>query len=261
MTRKTRKGLFWLSILIFVLIAPPIILYSTGWRITSDFKIARIGGLFIAVPESGTDVYLDGELKARTRFLQSGIFIQNLTPGNYSVLVAKEGFWPWIKQLSVEESSVVEARALMVPQEVKGETISKKSSEYKTIMALFDHSQNAVRAKATTTFDRRERARIWYDDSQKIWVEWLRLDPLPYYLREKKEVIFEARSQIKGISFFPGRDDIILVAIENGVFALEIDGRGTRNFQPIYKGLDPTFVRSGDTIYILDQNTLSKIEF
>lgn len=322
------------------MVAPPIILYTTGWRITEDLKIKRIGGLFVAVPESGTNVYLNGKLEKKTNFFQSGVFIQNLTPGIHSVLVAKSGFWPWIKSMPVIEQSVVEARALMVPQNIDGETLikgnyevvfssskhpllllqEKKKSQHvlsfylpasdaflkadsaktrrllsnpkplrtvnwneegglllfdnQTVLVSFDLSRGRVRAKATTSVpegslpalphriavDGRERIRIWYDDSEEIWVEWLEDAPLPYYLKEQKEMIFHTRSEIKNISFYPGRDDVILLAIENGVFALEIDGRGTRNFQPVYKGKDPTFARLDDTIYILDQGVLSKIE-
>ncbi|MCH7883160.1 hypothetical protein IIA95_01965 [Patescibacteria group bacterium] len=340
MTRKSRKRLFWLSTALFLLVSPPIILYTTGWRITEDFKIKRTGGLFVAVPESGTDVYLNGKLEKKTNFFQSGVFIQNLTPGIHSVLVAKSGFWPWIKSMPVIEQSVVEARALMVPQNIDGETVlkgsyevvlgsskhpllllqEKKKSQYvisfylptsdaflkassektrrllsnpkplrtvswnkegglllfdnQTILVSFDLSRGRVHAKATTSvpeellptlphriaFDERARARAWHGDSREIWVEWLRDGPLPYYFKVKKEMIFHTRSEIKNISFYPGRDDVILLAIENGVFALEIDGRGTRNFQPIYKGKDPTFARLDDAIYILDQGVLSKIE-
>lgn len=262
MTRKTRRHLFWFSVLTFIIIAPPIILYSTGWRLTEDLKIKRIGGLFVAVPESGTDVYLDGELERRTKFFQSGVFIQNLTPGDYAALLAKEGFWPWIKQLPVVESSVVEARALMLPQVITGKIVPEDSSEYETVAAFFETIETATSSDGMhgITLDRRKRARIWFDDSQKIWAEWLSDSPLPYYLTEQKEIIFVARSSIKHISFFPKRDDIVLLAIENGVFALEIDGRGTRNFQPVYKGVDPTFIRIENNIYILDQDVISKIE-
>ncbi|MEK9209573.1 MAG: hypothetical protein AAB926_01955, partial [Patescibacteria group bacterium] len=77
-------------------------------------------------------------------FLQNNLFIQNLTPRSYSVLVAKEGFWPWFKKVEVEPKMVAEARAFMVPQDPKWDIIAngrkfvsiKISPDQKTIAVL-----------------------------------------------------------------------------------------------------------------------------
>jgi hypothetical protein len=339
MTHKSRKRLFWLSALAFLIIAPPVILFSTGWRLTGDFKIKRVGGLFVAAPETGTEIYLDGRLVQKTNFLQSGVFVQDLTPGNYAVIAAKDGFWPWTKKTAVAESEVAENRVLMLPQTISGQTLlsgsfenifslgdntllleERKNNNFtltfylpdkneflspadkitKSLLTSAEHlktfslqndnqtdlffdsrsvsinwnlNNRSIAARAVKksvdnslpalthqiAFDRYRRARLWHDD-QNVWIEWLTETPLPYYLTEKKELVFQTKSFIKNSAFFPGRDDIIIVAIENGVFALEIDGRGTRNFQPIYKGKSPVFTRLGDNIYVLDQGKLSKIE-
>lgn len=341
MTRKARRKLFWLSIAAFLIIAPPVILFSTGWRITKNFELKRTGGLFVAVPESGTEVYLDGRLVKKTNFLQSGVFIQDLSPRPYSILVAKDGFWPWAKQIDVAESAVAESKALMMSQNISGkvllngplfnvfalpeenlliseeqkngsftltfylpssdEFLSASGKKTKSLLAgkeklktfvwkdgrvvlffenhaavevNFDFRNRSVAAKPSTeevdkdlpalphhiSFDRQKRARLWYQDRQ-LWIEWVSDAPPPYYLTEKKELIFETKSEIRNASFLPGRNDVAVVAMENGVFAREIDGRGVRNFQPIYKGKSPNFARLGNDLYILDQGALSKIEF
>lgn len=340
MTLKTRRKLFWISVLTFLLIAPPILLYTTGWRLTSDFQIKRTGGIFVAVPESGSEIYLEGKPVKKTNFLQSGFFVQNLTPGEYSLLVAKDGLWPWAKVIPVAESAVAEAKALTVSQNIAGsallngpfETVygsakdgillleEKKGSKYnltfyipreneflsstnsstkklllnsekiktiiwkdagaevffeKSALALeFNFSNRSVSAKASQAspdealparphkifFDRKENARAWYSD-REIWIEWLASSPLPFYLQEKKEMVFQTKSLIRGAAFLPKRDDIIMVAIENGVFAREIDGRGVRNFQPVYKGKEPNFVVLDNEIYVLDEGILSKLDF
>ncbi|MBI1957068.1 MAG: hypothetical protein HYS44_01250 [Candidatus Niyogibacteria bacterium] len=264
MTYSARTRLFWLSIAIFVIIAPPVLFYATGWRITSGFDIERTGGLFIAVPESGSKVYLDGDLERETNFLQSGTLIQNLTPRTYSVLVAKDGYWPWTKNLLIKGSTVVEARALLVPQTVEGTPVTKAAAEYKTALTAIRNAD----ALATTTptgpryglaKDERGRTEIWWDQNQHIWIEWLATSPLPYYLDQQKKIVFQSRSPLHGIAFYPSRDDVILFATENSVFALELDSRGTQNFQPVYKGADPSLARVGDAIYILDQSALVRI--
>ncbi|MEK7566960.1 MAG: hypothetical protein AAB527_02410 [Patescibacteria group bacterium] len=338
MTLKTRRKLFWLSIIAFLIIAPPVVLYTTGWRLTSDFQIKRVGGLFIAVPESGAEVFLNGKFVKNTNFLQSGVFIQNLTPSSYSIMVSKEGFWPWTKKLAVAESAVAEAKALMTPQNINGTILlkgqfesiyssnqnslilleEKRGDAYaltfylpdnnefltpansaskkllsanpklktiywrdggadvffenKTITLTFDLSKRSLSAKTSSlkldraltvlphkiSMDYRQRANIWHDE-KNVWVEWLETT-LPHYLSSNKENIFQTKNSIRNASFFPKRSDISVVAVENGVFALELDGRSTRNFQPIYKGKEPTFAVLNNEIYVLDQGVLAKME-
>jgi hypothetical protein len=74
-------------------------------------------------------------------------------------------------------------------------------------------------------------------------------------------VIINTISNVKNVDFYPGRKDVIIMASQNGVFAIEIDGRGNRNIQPIYKGKEPTFItyKNMNLIYILDDNNLIKI--
>ena len=293
----------------------------------------------MAVPETGTEIYLDGRLIQKTNFVKSVVFVKDLTPGNYAIIAAKDGFWPWTKKTAVAESEVAENRVLMLPQNISGRALlnasfenifplgdkillleERKNNNFTMTFYLPDKNEFLSPADKTTkslltgvrrlktvslqndnqadlffddravsinwnlnnrsvaartvkktvddslpalahriAFDRYRRARLWHDD-QNLWVQWLAETPLPYYLTEKKELVFKTKSLLKNAAFFPGRDDIIIVAIENGVFALEIDGRGTRNFQPIYKGKSPVFARLGDNLYILDQGALSEIE-
>ena len=51
------------------------------------------------------------------------------------------------------------------------------------------------------------------------------------------------------------------MAVGNGIYAIEIDGRSGRLAYPIYKGKDPTFeLLSGEkSIYVLDDESLIKI--
>ncbi len=265
MDRSTRRKLFWLCALLFLLISPPVLFYATGWRITPGFTIERVGGLFIAVPQSGSKVYLNNELKAQTNFFQSGVFIQDLTPHHYSVLVAKDGYWPWTKTLPVKGSEVVEAKALMIPLTVNGELIGTKSPDYKAALAATNAQKREIRTATSSrqmlglTQDNRGRAQIWFDTNQRVSIQWLSDAPLPFYLDKSKKVIFESHSPIRDISFLPGRDDVVVLASDIGVFALEIDGRGTQNFQPIYKGKEPNFVRVDNTLYVLDSGALAKL--
>ncbi len=289
------------------------------------------------MPEAGAEVYLNGKFVKNTNFLQSGVFIQDLTPGTYSVAVSKDGFWPWTKKLTVAESAVAEAKAFMLPQNINGKMLlngpfeslrasndnslllleEKKGDAYtltfylpveneflspsssaskkllagesrlktvswkkgsaevffdnKTLSLTFDFSKRSVLAKKisaklddalskpdSSNSDYRQRAEMRYDN-KNVWVNWLAI-PLPYFLSSSDELVFETKSRIRGASFFPKRSDLAVIAFANGIFASEIDGRGSRNIQPIYKGKNPQFAVLNNKIYILDQGVLALME-
>jgi len=273
-------------------------------------------------------------LEKRTNLLQQGVFIEGLTPSSISIIVAKEGHWPWTKNLLIKERFVTEARAFLVSQDITGTTILNNAytriyrapesnvlllekqngsgflyqfystEDHRQLFAisgqsflssptpfetfikhngdlhlLFDVKTVKVEigssnVRATLTAcpdidptlpalphriikDSHENSRIWItNNGTRIMAEWMKESPLPYYFSEKELVVFESPSRIKSIAYYPGRRDIILLAIQNNIFAIELDDRSTRNFQPVYKGRDPFFARAGDALYILDGNAL-----
>jgi len=72
----------------------------------------------------------------------------------------------------------------------------------------------------------------------------------------------EIKSQIKAIDFYKNREDVILMALAEGVYALGIDYKTEQNLQPIYKGKNPLFVKKDDnSIYILDNNNLMEVSY
>ena len=363
MTLKYRRKLFFISIAGFLIITPAVLLYTAGYRLADDWSLAKTGGIYISSPLSGSEIFIDNDLKKQTNLLQSGVFVQNLRPSVYSALVAKEDYWPWQKNLKIEPQLVAEARAFLVPRSPEGKTlmrgpfISVFASPFNEILILeelegktkkivfylpdsgefltnasistnkilsfsqkindvypvkssetefngvdfnekqtallflsnnsflkteFDFENKTVRASSAPAleylaaenediklsrrfvrFDKQKKLKIWLEKDDEIWTEWLEKNsPLPFYLSTEKEMVIKTRSPIKNIDFFPSRKDVLIFAAENGVFALEIDGRSNRNMQPIYKGLNPTFSVSSSQkiVYILDDGALSKIE-
>jgi len=353
MTLRKRKILLFVSIAAFMAITPAILLYTDGYRIGDDFKITKTGGLYISSPLPGSDIFLDNKKIKQTNIIQGGVFVQNLSPDSYSVLVAKEGFWPWAKTLDVKEQFVTEARAFLLPENPTGEVILKGvfssiwASPFNNILLLeekktnskritfylpkeklfltdssslttqllsfkndlgdmfwqkdgvvleldgqrikadFDLSKNTASAGKILPSEFRpeenspyffeneslaakyvrvtasENQRIWWGPgTNEVWAEWLNNSPLPYYFKDKKALIIKTRSPIKNIDFLPQRRDIVVLGVENGVFAIEIDERGGRILQPIYKGGSPTFAafHNEKIIYVLDEGNLIKIE-
>ena len=370
MTLKKRRIWLILCVLIFIISAPVINLYISGYRLTSDFKIIKTGGIYVYSSLNEVKIYLNSEYKKQTGIIQSGIFLQNLNPGKYTILAAKDGFWPWQKKIEVKEELVAELHPVLVAQNPEGETILRGMfvklyySPFQKILALAEKNkkgfykinfylpdenlflnplnsvtlaqtffknpprlfwkENSValisepdlkkEPSITINFDlnsqnfeakkmpkneetetltlpddfknfkssemknfdfylakmpARKKEIIWLDESRNtIWFDVnVNETELPYFMyNEKKAVpplkIISPRFAVSNIDFYPSRRDAIIATISNGVYVIELDGRGGRAVQPIYKGKQPDFAifKGEKIIYILDDGNLSRVE-
>ncbi len=102
MDRTTRYLFIVLGIVVFVILAPLIVLYISGTRFNLESRDTTATGILVAktVP-TNAKVYVDGKEEdttpATVRFLERG---------DYMVKLEKEGYLPWTKKLSVEPGKV-----------------------------------------------------------------------------------------------------------------------------------------------------------
>jgi len=289
MTLKKRRIILVVCVLVFLLLIPLVLLYTTGFRWDSKLGLYKTGGLYISSPLTDSKIFINNNLEKETNILQSGIFLQSLKPGEYSVLVAKDGYWPWQKNLIVKEQLVTEARAMLIFKEPKGTIILRENyspletSKYDEILANIKALRQPLKPvktkQATTTpeeisrytrFTANQKEKLWWDPkTNKIWVEWLAgKESLPYFFCDdsvcnEKMLIHTSRFSITNIDFYPKRRDVVLFAAQNGVYAIEIDGRGgNRTIQRVYKGKEPIFTtyKNDNSIYILEEDKLIEIK-
>jgi hypothetical protein len=110
-----RKFLFLFFLFLFLIFGPILIFYSLGYRV--DFekkKITKTGGIFIKALPKEVEILIDGKLKKKTDPFFGSALIENLLPKKYKVKVKKEGYFPWEKELEVEEEKVTEAKNLIL---------------------------------------------------------------------------------------------------------------------------------------------------
>ncbi len=61
--------------------------------------------------------------------------------------------------------------------------------------------------------------------------------------------------------FFPERSDVLIITKEDGLFVVELDGRGKRNIFPLFQGQNISFVIDDkDTLYVYDQENYYLLE-
>ena len=115
LTKTKRRVLFYLAILVFLLLLFPVILYSFGYGIGSDFKLHKTGGVFIKASEAGAVVTI-GKKNKNTSLLTNSVLIKNLLPGAHQTTVEKDGFWKWTKTLMILPEMVEERNVLLAPK-------------------------------------------------------------------------------------------------------------------------------------------------
>jgi hypothetical protein len=266
-----------LSFLAFFALIPPIFYFVTGYRLGQGWSFVETGGLYIGADKSGAEIFVNNNLEKTTNILQNGVFLQGLKPGKYNVVIARDGSWAWSKDLLVKAHLVSEARAFNVLQEPKARILKPEDisalgfSEYDDAQALLNAQKVASKKNATSTevISKNQKQKIVLENGHKVWAYWLGEDKdTPYYFCDQdnkcqnRVLVLDSRVPVRNIDFYPGRRDVIIYSSLNGVFATEIDGRGGRVTQPVYKGKNPSFAlpQAGSGIYVFDDNFLIKLE-
>lgn len=99
MTYRQRLYYFIVIIIVFLIAAPLVILYATGWRFNfQTMQIQKVGGLIIKTEPHGALVNLNG--KSLTK--KTPLTANNLRPDEYTILVSKEGYYNWTRKVEIE---------------------------------------------------------------------------------------------------------------------------------------------------------------
>lgn len=80
-----------------------------------------------------------------------------------------------------------------------------------------------------------------------IWTDDKKTAPYYYCLEWnncRNEIVINWSDEIKQFDLLPGRDDVFVVLVKDGIFAVEIDDRSDRNIQPIYLGENLEFKKN-----------------
>lgn len=100
MKLRYRRLVYLIFFLIFFSLAPLLILYATGYRY--NFKknqLEKTGILALDSRPRKAAIYLDGKYKNTTPTR-----LTRLLPNKYNILISKDGYYPWIKEVEVKSN-------------------------------------------------------------------------------------------------------------------------------------------------------------
>jgi hypothetical protein len=94
---------------LFVVFSIAAIYYSQGYRVDfSTLSLKKIGALYIETQQSPVQIYLNQHLfKDKSGIFTKGTFISSILPKRYRLVIRKEGFRDYEKNIAVEPAQVV----------------------------------------------------------------------------------------------------------------------------------------------------------
>src|SRR3989344_3077602 len=223
--------------------------YKMGYRIEDNFKIGKLGTVSIEIPIINTDIFVDTDQKITTTKDNEVVKI-SLTPTRHSIIVSRQGYFPWKKDFIVSSGRSVTLFPIFVTQNVSGEIITKNDPEYWKLRNQVSADKPPTKDSPRTSKD--GSVTLWLG-SNAIMVNSPRKDP-------GGTLVIKSETPIRNIYFYKDRSDAIIFSTSNSVFVIETDKSGTQNFIPIFRGTDPHFIETDPSfIYVLDGETLIQV--
>jgi len=208
MTQRARQIIFSVTILIFVVATPLLLLYAWGYSFDWQTKrIALTGGLYLKSTPDDAKIYLNNKPRGETNTL-----VRRLAPKEYQVKITKDGFHPWSKKLKVESKIVTSARdIILIPLEPKVEIINEMLPEDFSLQDFISPD------KSNSVFYIQTPSYILYKtDQNNSFQEQISLNPLP---NDKRYKIFASNNE--------------KIALLDDQGQLYLFNQDSRNFDPI----------------------------
>lgn len=127
MTRRTRRIIFCLFLIAFIILVPGIILYARGYNFDWEKKtIVATGGIYLKSHPPKAEIYINDKLKGRTNK-----FIRRLIPKVYEIKIIKDDYHLWQKKLTVKTGMVTKVdNIFLVPFNPKILLVATESQAY-----------------------------------------------------------------------------------------------------------------------------------
>lgn len=111
MTLKTRRYLYIFFIILFLIITPLLILYTSGYKFDNGFQMQKTGMLIIDSKPEGAKIYINEKIQQsfikkifnkKESYILTPAKIKGLLPGDYTVTIETENHWSWGKKLTIK---------------------------------------------------------------------------------------------------------------------------------------------------------------
>ncbi|MDD2757747.1 MAG: PEGA domain-containing protein [Patescibacteria group bacterium] len=111
LTKPYRRGILIAFVALFFILAPAIIMYTSGYRYDWQRGLLReTGAINVDVEPASAAVYLN-EVKMKSKM---PVRINDRIPGRYNIRVAADGYYDWRKEVEVENKQTVYIKEISI---------------------------------------------------------------------------------------------------------------------------------------------------
>jgi hypothetical protein len=138
---KGRRTLYLTAIVVFLIAAPVLLLYSQGYRFDLRTRsFIHIGAISIDSIPHNAQISIDGANVQRS----TPALVSNKYPGTYHIELAQQGFQPWSTDIVVAPSNTALLYATMLP--------TSSSRHYATDSSIIAAASTAVNGKIAVAY-------------------------------------------------------------------------------------------------------------
>lgn len=138
MTKKTRRFIFYIFLILFIILTTGVILYAQGYSFDWQTKsLVVTGAFYFRSHPKEADIYINNEYRGKTNK-----FVKRLSPKEYDVKISKTDYHEWQKTLEINSKLVTEAKnILLIKQDPSINQIVDFDVKY---LAFSDDNEKAV---------------------------------------------------------------------------------------------------------------------
>ncbi len=220
--------------------------YQMDYRFKSNLTIGKQGKLSMVIPSANTNIFIDQSKKITTTKENEEVNL-SFSPTNHSVIISREGYFPWKKDFVIQSSKTLNLYPIFVSQNASGQVITKQDPEYWKIRNSI--ISFPLPSEESPVFSSDKSVFVWIDDNA-IMVK----------VGEEILNVVQPDTIIRNVAFYKDRSDVIMFSTSGSVFVIEIDKNGQQNFMPVYSGQKPSFLKTDPNfIYVLDGEALMQV--
>jgi len=253
MEQKIRVILFYLSVILFFILVPFILLYSFGYKLDIDrLRIIKTGLIYVQSIPEGARVFLNGRHINKA----TPVSIEGLMPGEYKLSLELEDFYPWYEEVLVDsgKSTVLEDIVLFSKRPHLDKINISDVDDFYIFAADKDHayciSENKTAISRTKLNPKEKETSVLYNQIQLPGnIKDFSLSPdkkkIFYFYDNRLDVLYLASEkaypqQIKNKNFFIIADHRILNAFwySDSEHIIIVTGKDIRIYELLSEGKD-----------------------
>lgn len=240
-TAKYIWGGIVISILLIIILG-----YNLGYRLKDNLTVGKIGELTMSIPMPLTHIYIDSSKKIETKKDNEEVNIK-LSPKSHSIIVARDGYFPWTKTFTIPSGSKIKLEPMFVSQNASGQIITQKDPEYWKIRG--DVYRNILPTEKYPISSKDKTATLWVNNNT-IYIK----------VASSTIKVIQTETPIRNVAFYKERVSAVIFSTSDSVFVIETDTKSEQNFMPIYRGTKPIFISNDPNfIYVLDGENLMQV--